>query len=201
MYRNGNIDVSIRGFLELKDAENLDESIRMDVLNQIGLIFGDSQEYNESILSFESILDNANLDVVRRGWALHNIANQYYRQGKLSIALIYYKDALKYIIDGDDENSLFLTYLDVGLTYYNLGKFESSEEYLQEALNLDVLVSSNPEEFIVYQYMGMAQSMLNPKKAQPYFQKYNELMEAYLKDKAELEMINRSRELVLVMDN
>ncbi len=73
----------------------------------------------------------------------NNIGNQFYRSGNYNFALLFYLTSVELKLQGSNNESLALTYRNIGLAYEALGDFENA------AINLW-------QSYLLYQSLGNA---------------------------------------------
>lgn len=182
------------------DQENY--SMAAYCLNYIGLCHhytGDFQAargYFTRILDTESYLKtDFNLYA---GWAQHNIANTYFEDGQLDLALPSYYLALSIKKDNPDSSEQFTTLMDIGELMLKSDKYDSAITYLEKAASLYENKAHNPETFKVFDFLEQAYSTLGSEKHRMYLDRMKQEYNDYIVSIQELQTQNQGYELDLL---
>ena len=120
--KNKEYDVALE-LLEKLSTQNANEKI---IFKFKASIYLKKKDWNKSIFYYEKIIDENNKYQIS-----NNIGVALFNLGKLSQAIIKFKDSIK-------ANNLFLPALEnLGMTYKLLGNYESSVEFFLKALKLN----------------------------------------------------------------
>lgn len=120
--------------LHLREALGKEEAISQS-LNLIGVIYHHSGQYEKAIGYFNQILKRVETrpDPKRLILAKHNIGFAQFKLGRLPEALQNHQEALALSKEFRETAYVPYAYLNLGLTYSELRKFDKADEYLRLA--------------------------------------------------------------------
>lgn len=200
-YESGNVEDALNILIDLLQDSRTPNSIRWNTTNKIGLILSEMGQETQSIKSFESIIDDPDVDSLTRSRAWHNIGSLYFKLGKFDKSLFYYSKSVNYSHRLPNKELLFFDYLDLGETYLELGNDKRALDYLNRALDIGVSLESDPRKYRVYQLIGLALVESQPTAAKIQWKRYSALDEEYEKGKSKLSLLNKQRELTLALES
>lgn len=136
----GNMKKSIQSYeksLELYEKSG-DLSGTALVLNRIGIIYAQLNEYEKSLQYYERANEISQRigDMVGYSLLLGNIANIYYDIGKKTEALSHYKKKLEIAKNLDKKDGIIQSYLFLGNYYLNEGDYDKSLSFYHKALEI-----------------------------------------------------------------
>ena len=168
--------------LEESEFKN-DDAVLAEVINQLGLIKMENQEYlsAQNLFGRLAFSSNDKIDDHTRAAAMHNLAWAYTEQNDLEKASDYYRQALKlkrtYGASADTE---FLTLLDLGEVEFNKKDYQSAIQIWNEAITVYDQFDNNPDLFKIYDWLGKAHREIKSEESSRYSDLYVASMSTWI---------------------
>ncbi|MDW5289762.1 tetratricopeptide repeat protein [Formosa sp. PL04] len=160
----GRLDLSMDYFLKaLKIYENTNHDTKaIKIRHNIGIIFMHQKKHDEALLNFNKTLDALERESLplsseneaNKGKILNNIGIIYDVEGDLNKALEFYSRGLTHSKAAEDLKTLSSLYSNMGLVYLKMDKFDLSESYLNEALEIRIAENDAFGQCKSYQHLG-----------------------------------------------
>lgn len=147
---------TIRQGLALARKER-DEEWTLSALNQRGLIFKDMGLFEEARSNYWQMIDfefNKSSPEKYKGQAWHNIAVTYMEEENYKEAEIAYLRAVSGNLKRPDSKEAFVTWMDLGETYFLTKNYEKAYEAAQKALAIYDQVLLLPEYYILFDHLS-----------------------------------------------
>lgn len=137
-------------------------------LNELGLIKIRNQEFLEAQEFFSFVAFNKSISDDTRAIALHNLAVTYSKLNNLETAEKWFKEALAIKLEHSSTRSQFITMLDLGELEFKKGKVEAAIAQWETAIETSDNINSDPDLFIIYDWLQKAYLRLDPDKSLNY---------------------------------
>ncbi len=186
------IDLFNEGIELNKKFDNKLRQVKISL--QLGLLYAEkdnfekSESYLNQVISNEKMLENAKYS----GKSYHAIANNYIELNDHSTAILYFEKALKKYKSNSDR---FVTEMDLGNCYLQIGSVEQALISLENAKKLYLFVSPNPEFSKVFDLLATAYEMKsNNSLTKENLRQYNKELTKFIDQKNELiTLLNQNR--------
>lgn len=133
---------------------------RANVLNEMGLLLVDLNQYEEAREYYFPIVNSAHLlsdSLKYLGRAYHNIADSYFKQHRYQEAINYFLKAMNV-----KEDTFYIVWsgVDLGESYYQVGDFESAVKTLENCIPYISSINSTSSLLDAYKYLGRSYDSL-----------------------------------------
>lgn len=142
------------------------------VVNELGLIKKENNEFTQAGNFFSITAFNKNVDPVLRSVALHNLANVYVKQEDFVKADKYFSQALILKQEYGSEKSQFITLLDQGELFFLQGDLSAATSMWETAIGTYDGLQNDPNLFIVYDWLQKAYRASDINKSVEYSDLY-----------------------------
>ena len=160
----GRLDLSMDYFLKalkIYETTNHDRDA-VKILHNIGLIFMHQKKHEEALFNFNKTLEvlerkgvpQSQESETNKGKILNNIGIIHDVEGNLDKALEFYSRGITHSKAAKDLKTLSSLYSNMGLVYLKMDKFDLSESYLTEALDIRIAEHDDFGQCKSYQHLG-----------------------------------------------
>lgn len=175
-----NVSKAYKYFLVAKDSSNIPY-----VLRDIGRIYSFWNKPDSALVYYSRALEGADKqdNKIAKGAILRDIGSIYRQKGDYSAAISYLRSSLPYTIENDMES----TYLSLARTYYEQGKLDSTNHYIdkiQHSVNLQI------QKSMLYFKYKMCIDEREYEKAICYNEKYQHLKNIINQDQQNIKILN-----------
>jgi tetratricopeptide (TPR) repeat protein len=137
-------------------------------LNELGLIRLENEEYLSAQEFFSFVAFNKNIAPDTRAIALQNLAVTYSELGNLESSKKWFSEALAIKMDHSSNRSQFITMLDLGELEFKKGNTDEAIEHWETAITTYNALNSEPELFIVYDWLQKAYLRIDVDKSSEF---------------------------------
>lgn len=169
--------------LEESELEN-DDSALAEVLNQLGILKIDNEEYLKAQDFFGRVaFTEDSINEVTRAAAYHNLGKAYFEQNDINKAEEYYSKALEIKEEINAQpDKLFITMQDLGEVYLKKEDYSSAVNIWIDAMAVYGEFEKNPDAFKIYDLLGKAYSKIDEEKASEYSAMYVTSMSSWIEE-------------------
>lgn len=161
------------------------------VLNQLGLINKDLENYNEAKYFYRQVLELQKVRPIDRGHALHNYGYALILEGKYDSAREYLENAINEwgVILSDNKTSntalrgLFRSRLDLGECFFHKGQYRQAVEKWEKALSINFNLETDPELFAIHNWLQQTYMLFDIEKANEHGELYRKYRDQFLMQK------------------
>lgn len=190
--RQGNLDVAID---HLVQAYNLsidfeDDYLAINSLNLLGMLHTTNGDYEQAraffdkMLNFEFRMSDADK---YHGFALHNLAETYLKEGDTKMAEQYLLEALEKKTISSNDRVIFITEIELVDLYLNSEDFEKAVAMSESSLKHYKNLRKSPEFYEIFSLLRKAESGLgNHSQSQIYASRFEEESAAFTGEQQEL---------------
>ncbi|MFT7380915.1 MAG: tetratricopeptide (TPR) repeat protein [Roseivirga sp.] len=170
MKNSGDYEGAGKVLLEMwEDSEYKGDTVSLArALNELGLIKIRNQEFLEAQEFFSFVAFNENIAADTRAIALQNLAVTYSNLNNLETAEKWFKEALAIKLEHSSPRSQFMTMLDLGELEFKKGEVNAAIAQWETAINTFDKINSDPDLFIIYDWLQKAYLRLDPDKSFNY---------------------------------
>jgi tetratricopeptide (TPR) repeat protein len=137
-------------------------------LNELGLIKLENKEYLNAQEFFSFVAFNKNVNPDTRAIALQNLAVTYAKLENIETAEKWFNEALALKIEHSSPRSQFITRLDLGELEFKKGDTDKAINQWETALSTYDRLETEPDLFIVYDWLQKAYLRVDVDKASQY---------------------------------
>ncbi|MFT7270134.1 MAG: tetratricopeptide (TPR) repeat protein [Roseivirga sp.] len=137
-------------------------------LNELGLIKLENKEFVNAQEFFSFVAFNKNVNPDTRAIALQNLAVTYAKLENIETAEKWFNEALALKIEHSSPRSQFITRLDLGELKYKNGDTDKAINQWETALSTYDRLETEPDLFIVYDWLQKAYLRVDVDKASQY---------------------------------
>jgi tetratricopeptide (TPR) repeat protein len=170
MKNSGDYEGAGKILLEMwEDSEYKGDTVSLArALNELGLIKIRNQEYLEAQEFFSFVAFNKNITSDTRAIALQNLAVTYSKLNNLETAEKWFKEALALKLEHSSPRSQFITMLDLGELEFKKGNVDAAIGQWETAIITFDNIATDPELFIIYDWLQKAYLRLDIDKSLNY---------------------------------
>lgn len=165
---------------QAEDKEDIVTHAR--VLNKLGVIKKKNGEYTAAQEYFGLVVAEKEVSKKHKAMAYHNLADSYMLQGDYGKAESFYLNALDFKKEIGNARSMFVTYQDLGELAYKKGNMLEAIKYWETGLSIFDKVESEPELYLVYNWLQLAYMDIDVEKAKTFNQTYAQLNNFYVRN-------------------
>lgn len=137
-------------------------------LNELGLIKLENKEFQNAQEFFSFVAFNKSVEPQTRAIALQNLAVTYAELENLPSAEKWFKEALALKLEHSSNRSQFITMLDIGELEFKKGNTNEAIEFWESALAKYNQLETEPDLFIVYDWLQKAYLRIDLDKSSQY---------------------------------
>jgi len=173
-----------------------------EALNEIGITYLDSKDYNNAKVYFDRLENNTPTDHDLRAMALHNLGVIKFEQGDIAESINLLEKAISIFRTNGENNylGLFNSCQSIGTYLLNLGEFEKAEGFLLEAEELIQYTNSDPDSFEVYKTISeLYYTIGNTERGKLYQEKYFNVSQNYISLQEEIQQKDKEYNFDLIV--
>lgn len=181
-------------------VENQNFGRQARITNLIGIIFTRIGDQDEARNYFWSIISSHRYKEYpeHAGIAYQNIAHSFILDQDSKQAIKYLNIALEFELEKDK----FITYMDLGKCYTNLGELDKAELYLEKAHSLYPLVEKIPEHMLLFRSFERLYKLKGDlDQRDSYSDKYHEEIDQYFSLSTKIRDKNSAAKFRIFLDN
>lgn len=174
-----------------------------NVLNNLAIISGKEEKYDESLNLFNQslVLNNHPQNIGLQTKLLNNIGNIYKIKGQFTDAEIYFREAVDINLKSNNTRSLMVSYLNLASLFQETNHIMNAFHYLNRACEIAEDMQTFPEMAECYlKYSEMYEKQGDYKKALDFHRKFKEIFDSLQNETMALN-IQKSEEQFLSKSN
>ena len=199
VYKNSNkYDLAINTFNKLIPL--VDHEYKFRILNEIGLVYLDIEEYSKAKVYFDQLVKITPVDHSLHAKALHNLGEIDFENGNIKSSIEYLKEALSIMLENQGSNyDLFYTYWNLGTYLFYNDQFKEAEKYLISAINLIDYSNEEPRALEAFKITSDFYYQLGDnKKGKDYLNRYFTMSQMYIERQHEIQQRDKEFNFELI---
>ncbi len=200
----GRLEESSAILSRVSDEAEAPKSIALKALINYGLVSRDLENYSMAEKFFSMTIERAGNDTLAIWRGQHGLALMKYQQKQYQEAIQLYKKAIQTIRPfNKSEEPLFISYLDLGESYFMLGEYKESSKYLNKALSSwsSDRIDREPDFYTIYELLARVYLHIEPEESDQWIVKYAHSSEQFIAIQQRLKEENARRALDAMVKN
>ena len=157
---------------------------RSEIVNQIGLIYLESKDFDKAEEYFEKVLKIPSENPLYKAKSLHNLGEIHYELGDVEKSIDYLRQAITLMSSESQVNNygIFLSYRNIGRYLSEVGQEDEALEFLKKAEEIASYAEHDPSSFKIYRtfsniYYSKGLNELGEKYINTYVSKTEDFLE------------------------